>query len=217
MSGSVCNSGSGSECTGCEDSFLDSIFSMFFEPECRDSFVSADTCCGNFDNVKQFSSLIVGALADFDAEKSFSVVQFATNAQLVSSLSSGVQTMSVINQLDYTGGLTNHQAAIQACQGSLQSFDSRKNFILLVTDGVPTVGSVAADVAAAEGAAEAAATSAKSAGTHIIPVFISPNGNDVSALNYMRRLSSDGKVFDVFDFASLNSLQDRLIDEVSCS
>mmetsp|Transcript_34845 Transcript_34845/g.61255 ORF Transcript_34845/g.61255 Transcript_34845/m.61255 type:complete len:972 (+) Transcript_34845:76-2991(+) len=207
MSGSVCNDGMGSECLECRSAFLP----MFFTSECRDRFVSEDTCCNNFANVKEFSSLMVNLLGDFPAEKSFSVVQFATNARLVSGLSSTAQTLPVIGKLDYTGGLTNHASAIQMCQQTLSTFGSRKNFIMLITDGVSSEPEFDP-----EGAAETAAVSAKNDGTFIIPVFISPR-NDWSALAFMRRLSSDGKVFDVTDFDSLNSLQDRLVDQVSCS
>lgn len=67
-----------------------------------------------------------------------------------------------------------------------------------------------------EGAAETAARLVKNDETFIIPVFISPK-NDWSALSFMKRLSSDGRVFDVTDFGSLNSLQQTLVDQVSCS
>mmetsp|Transcript_4144 Transcript_4144/g.9394 ORF Transcript_4144/g.9394 Transcript_4144/m.9394 type:complete len:870 (-) Transcript_4144:132-2741(-) len=208
MSGSVCNGGAGAECVDCQATFIPIIS---FVSECRDSFVSEDTCCNNFANVKEFSSLMVNLLGDLNTEKSFSIVQFATDAQLISGLASADQTVPVIDQLDYTGGLTNHASAIQICQQTLPSEDNRKKFIMLVTDGVSSEPGFDP-----EGAAEAAATSAKSDGTFIIPVFISPN-NDWSALSFMRRLSSDGEVFDVTDFDSLNSLQDRLINQVSCS
>lgn len=210
MSGSVCNDGSGAECSGCRASFLP----MFFSSSCRDSFVDEDTCCNNFANVKEFSGIMVNLLGDFQADKSFSVVQFSTSAEVVSGLSSVEQVSQVINQFDYTGGLTNHESAIQKCQQTLEDSPSsdRKNFIMLVTDGVSSEPGFDP-----EGAAERAASVAKSAGTFIIPVFISPNGNDPSALAFMRRLSSDGKVFDVTDFGSLTSLQDRLVDQVSCS
>jgi len=208
MSGSVCNGDTGSECTGCRAAFLP----MFFDSECRDSSVNEDTCCDNFGIVQEFSSLMVNSLGDFPAEKSFSVVQFATNAQLAGELASAEQTLTVIDRLDYTGGLTNHASAIQMCQGTLPSSGDRKNFIMLITDGISSE-----PFWDPEGEAEEAATSAKSDGTFIIPIFISPYANDWSALAFMSRLSSDGKVFDVTDFESLNGLQDRLVDQVSCS
>lgn len=207
MSGSVCGNSRDRECSNCRASFLP----MLFASECRDNWVSEDTCCNNFAKVQDFSSLIVNVLGDFPAKKSFSVVQFATDARLVSGLKSAEQTISKLEQLDYTGGLTNHGAAIRACQRTLPSSSGfRKNFIMLITDGVSS------EPNDPEGYAEAAATAAKFDGTFIIPVFISPN-NDWSALSFMMRLSSDGKVFDVTDFDSLNSLQDRLVDQVSCA
>lgn len=213
MSGSVCNGGNNSDCLDCKsDDILSTFLPFFFQPECRDSFVDEDTCCSNFKNVKSFGSTMVDLLGDFSADKSFSVVQFANNAQLVSGLSSAGQTSQVIDILQYTGGLTNHAAAINACQRTFPSFGTRKNFILLITDGVPTVPDYDP-----EGSAEYAASSAKRDGTFLIPVFISPYGNNVSALSYMRRLSSDRQVFDVASFDSLESLEDRLVTQVSCS
>lgn len=214
MSGSVCNDGSGSECQSCRAS---SFLPMFFASKCRDNSVDEDTCCDNFAKVKAFSSLMVASLDEFPADKSFSIVQFATNARLVGDLSSTEEVLPVIERLDYTGGLTNHAAAIRTCQQTFSSGGDdddggRKNFVMLITDGVSTEPGF--DPA---GTAEAAAMSAKSEGTFLVPVFISPNGNDPAAYAFMRRLGSDGKVFDVTDFDSLDSLRDRLVDRVSCA
>lgn len=209
MSGSVCNDGDGSDCVSCPGAtFLSTIG---FASECRDTSVSEDTCCTNFAKVKEFSSIMVNSLGNFPAEKLFSVVQFATDAQLVRALSSADDTVLTIDGLEYTGGMTNHESAIQTCQQTLPPFDDRKNFIMLITDGLSSVPEFDP-----ESAAEAAATNAKSDGSFIIPVFISPD-NDLSALEFMSRLSSDGIVFDVTNFDTLTSLQDRLIDQVSCS
>lgn len=215
-SGSVCNDATGDECLNCASraSVLATFLPFLVTNECRDTYLDDDTCCSNFASVKEFSMLMVNLLGDFPAEKSFSVVQFATSASLVSNLSSAEQTQPILGRLDYTGGLTNHAAAIQMCQRTLvPSFGSerKKNFIMLITDGVPSE-----PIFDPEGAAELTATRAKSDGTIIIPVFISPF-NDWTARAFMRRLSSDGKVFDVTDFDSLNSLQERLVEQVSCS
>lgn len=230
MSGSVCNGDSGSDCLECRTSLLGSLLPMFFSSECRDGTVSEDTCCTNFANVKDFSSLVVDALGELPGENSFSVVQFATNAQLVSGRSTAARARAVLDGLDYTGGLTNHAAAIGRCRGSLAASPSgplssddgasvlpwapaaaRRDVLVLVTDGVPS--EPAADP---EGAAAAAARAARDDGIVIVPVFIAPD-NDGSALSFMRGLSSDGEVFDVTDFASLDSVRDRLVQQVSCS
>lgn len=212
MSGSVCNSGTGSECLECRAGALGGFLSVLFGSDCRDSWVSQDTCCNNFGRVKEFAGLMVDSLGSFPADKSFSVVQFATSAELVGGLSSAQRTAAVVAGLDYTGGLTNHAAAIDMCQRTLPYDAGRKNFMMLITDGVSSEPGFDP-----QGAAVAAALRAKSDGTFVVPVFISPNGNDSISLSFMRRLSSDGKVFDVSDFDSLNNLQDRLIDQVSCS
>ena len=212
MSGSVCNDGvDGSTCDECT---VPTIFGIpfTFDYDCRDSYVSEDTCCRNFANVKDFSSTMVYILGLLSGEKSFSMVQFATSAQIISYLDSYEQTRDTIDRLDYTGGMTNHASAIQACQQTLSyGNSSKKNFIMLITDGVPSKPEYDP-----EGAAEAAARTVKTEDTFIIPVFIS-SFYDEDALAFMSRLSSDGKVFDVTDFTSLNSLQDSLVDQVSCS
>ena len=82
---------------------------------------------------------------------------------------------------------------------------------MLITDGVSSEPGFDP-----EGEALAAARVAKTDGTFIIPVFISPD-NDWNARVFMSQLSSDGKVFDVTDFESLSSLKDSLITQVSCS
>ena len=177
--------------------------------------MSQDTCCVNFRNVEEFAGLAVDLLGDFPAAKSFSVVHFATKARTAGGLSSAAKARRTIDQLDYTGGRTNHAAAVRECQRSFSSGGAergaRKNFMLLITDGVSSEPRF--DPA---GAATAAATTAKADGTFIIPVFISQN-NDWSAYRFMKRLSSDNNVFDVTGFAGLNSLLDRLVEQVSCT
>lgn len=210
MSGSVCNEGNGSDCDECRADFLP----LFFDSECKDSGLSEDICCRNFERVQNFAKLIVGRLDEFDARKSFSTVVFASTAKTVGSLGSTSQTIDVLNSLDYSGGTTNHRDAINRCRQTLNSGNpSRKKFILIVTDGVST----APDGLDPESAAEEAAMQAQFLDdAFIIPVFISPF-NDFDALSFMSRLSSDGQVFDVTDFESLASLEERLVEQVSCS
>mmetsp|Transcript_15800 Transcript_15800/g.36401 ORF Transcript_15800/g.36401 Transcript_15800/m.36401 type:complete len:657 (+) Transcript_15800:52-2022(+) len=210
MSGSVCNGGNGSDCGECRADFLP----LLFNSQCRDSGLSEDICCRNFERIQNFAKLIVGRLDEFDAKKSFSTVVFASTAKTVGSLGSTSQTIDVLNSLDYSGGTTNHRDAINRCRQTLNSGNpSRKKFILVVTDGVST----APDGVDPESAAEEAAMQAQFLDdAFIIPVFISPF-NDFDALSFMSRLSSDGQVFDVTDFESLASLEERLVEQVSCS
>lgn len=204
MSGSVCNGGffglGSDDCVGCP------IFG------CRNIFLDQDTCCNDFGTIKTFSQLMIRALAQFPAEKDFSIVQFATDASIVSRPQPANDALATVNNLSYTGGITNHAAAISSCQQSLSSSQNpgRKNFIMLITDGEPTAPENA------EAAATAAAAQAKSDGILIIPIFISPY-YDANALTFMRGLSSDDKVFDVSDFDGLLNLQEALVNQVSCS
>lgn len=163
-------------------------------------------------DVVDFSKNMVEVLGEFPADQSFSVVQFGTYAVLASGLSSMEQTLLSLDRLDYSGGATNHADAINLCQETLSSSQhpDRKKFIMLVTDGVPTIPEYNPQAAATD-----AADDAKDAGTFVIPVFISPT-YDVDTIEFMSGLSSDGQVFDVSDFGSLGSLQDSLVNQVSC-
>jgi len=204
MSGSVCNSfswGNG-DCLGC--SLIEG---------CRNIFLDQDTCCNDFQSIKTFSQLMIRALDEFPAEKDFSIVQFATDASIASFPQPANAALSTVNNLSYTGGITNHAAAIASCQQSLSLSQNpgRKNFMMLITDGEPT-----APENTAEAAANFMAAQAKSNGMFIIPIFISPT-YDAYALSFMRGLSSDDKVFDVTGFDGLLNLQEALVNQVSCS
>jgi hypothetical protein len=84
--------------------------------------------------------------------------------------------------------------------------------MMLITDGVPTTPENDP-----EGTAMSEAIKARDEyGVFIIPVFISPR-YDADAMFFMRGLSNDDKVFDVVDYASLDTLKDSLLEEVSCS
>ncbi|KAL7540437.1 hypothetical protein ACHAXR_010107 [Thalassiosira sp. AJA248-18] len=204
--------GSGSVCSG---DFPMQCLRCFPNVVCQDRGVDQDTCCRNFADVKEFSSLVVNSLADElpTVDKSFSVVQFSKDAAVESELSSATQTLLVLDGIEYFGGYTNHASAIEACKRTFSSTiaDSRQQFILLVTDGVSTWPE-----GNPEGTAEVAAMLAKEDEIVIIPIFISAK-YDEDDLAFMRRLSSNDKVFDVTDFESLNSLQESLVNTVSCS
>ena len=204
MSGSICSSNSG--CINCPN-------------ECRDDVVTVETCCQGFAYIKGFASLLISSLSKFPSDKTFSIVQFANEGKLVSMMESTVEATSTIDELRYTGGITNHAEAIAACRqglmGSLafqQPSTPRKSIMMLITDGVPTTPENDP-----EGAALLEAMQAKEDGVFIIPVFISPR-YDANAFSFMSELSSarNGEVFDVVDYESLDTLKDRLLEEVSC-
>jgi len=223
MSGSICSSSKEalsfeSGCIGCPSD------------TCRDDFVTEGTCCNNFAFIKGFASLMIRSLSRFPADKTFSIVQFATEGRLVSMMESHVEALSTIDELYYTGGITNHAEAISLCRQSLSaslayqhfassassssssSSSSHKSIMMLITDGVPTTPENDP-----EGTAMSEAIKARDEyGVFIIPVFISPR-YDADAMFFMRGLSNDDKVFDVVDYASLDTLKDSLLEEVSCS
>jgi Mg-chelatase subunit ChlD len=155
---------------------------------------------------------MVFALDQFEADKSFSIVQFSTSAQLASGLSSANETMEALDNAQYTGGSTDHADAIRTCQSTFSTSDpNRQNFIMLITDGLPSTTYLYPEIVATE-----EAEYAKDAGTFIIPIFISEN-YDAYAESFMTSLSSDGQVFDVAGFESLDTLKDSLVEQVSCS
>jgi hypothetical protein len=204
-SGSVCNKFLAGECLFCQPSlFCQNLF----------SFLPREQCCQNYVDMVEFSKLMVYTLDNFfEADKSFSVVQFATSAQLASGLSTASETMDALDRMEFSGGATDHADAIRQCQASFDmSPDSnRQNFIMMITDGMPSTDYLNPDLAAEE-----EALYAKEAGTYIIPIFISEN-YDTYADSFMTSLSSDGNVFDVNGFESLGTLADALLDTVSCS
>ena len=196
--GTVCNKDTGFECVACEPELI-----------CYDSELDKGTCCTNFYDLIEFTKSMISALAMTSVESSFSIVPFATNATLVSDLASADEALDSLDALTFTGGRTNHAAAIDSCRTSLQSSpegDNRKNYLLLITDGS------ASEPEGVPGlVAEAAAMEAKSEGIIIIPVMIKQ-----WLYLYLERISSDGTVFDASDFDVLDSLQEKLLAQISC-
>ena len=194
----VCNKDTGFECVACEPELI-----------CYDSELDKRTCCNNFYDLIEFTKSMISALAMISVESSFSIVPFATNATLVSDLASALEALDSLDALTFTGGRTNHAAAIDSCRTSLQSSpegENRKNYLLLITDGS------ASEPEGVPGlVAEAAAMEAKSEGIIIIPVMIKQ-----WLYVYLERISSDGTVFDASNFDVLDSLQEKLLAQISC-
>ena len=192
----VCNKGTGFECASCEPELI-----------CYDPDVGRGTCCNNFLYVLEFVKDMISTFGSFVAARSFSIVPFAADAELVSDLSTADEALASLDALTYTGGSTNHAAAINLCRTSLESSpEDRTNFLLLITDGSPSE-----PVFSPEAEAEAAAEEAKSEGIYIIPLMIK---QEISL--YLQRLSSDGIVFDASDFDDLPSLRETLLAQVEC-
>ena len=104
MSGSVCNQGTGFECENCEPELV-----------CNDVGLGLGTCCNNFLEVIEFTKSLVNSLSNIDVEQSYSLVGFGVDAEVAID---GVLPEDILISLDeivYTGGRTNHAAAIDAC------------------------------------------------------------------------------------------------------
>jgi Mg-chelatase subunit ChlD len=149
----------------------------------------------------EFAKSIIGAFGTVAAQRSFSTVAFATDA-------AASEAMDTLDALTFTGGRTNHAAAINTCRTSLETstLSDRKNFLLLITDGNPSE-----PVSVPEAEAEAAAEVAKSGGVIIVPVMIKQ-----AVSSYLQGISSDGTVLDASDFDAMISLQTTLMAQVEC-
>lgn len=204
MSGSVCNSRSAGLCESCQPLL-----------NCNSGGEKPSLCCPNFSNVVSFTKDLTTALGQLPTDQDFSVVRFGTDVSIASMLDSWRQAIKSINRLTYSGVKTNLAGAIASCQQTLsQSPPGRKNLMLIITDGSPTIPE--RPVNAAENAATAAAATAKGLDTFIIPVLIEEqNPLDRTFIFSRDNISSDGKVF-VSDFQGLNDLQESLFEQVTC-
>lgn len=232
MSGSVCNNGKPLNCGNCSpyddcrDTDPNDSSVWLFEPE---------ICCNNFNDINMFAAdmtsrlydLTVGAAENVVADAATmgtSVVTFATSANVHGVLSTNVNdTLGSLETLSYSGGYTDHKDAIMKCQSTLpptniddsdssSGSSSVQNFIILVTDGIPTRPS-----GDSETYAISAANSAKEEGTIILPVFINSATDNLDQLDYMKQLSYDGSsIWDISSFDSLNTIMESVTSRVLC-
>ncbi|EJK44321.1 hypothetical protein THAOC_37148 [Thalassiosira oceanica] len=152
---------------------------------------------------------MVTELDSFNGDKSYSIVQFASSGSLVQSSGDKDSTIDSVNGLVYTGARTNHAEAIDSCRNALSGTDHNK-YMILITDGVSTLpqpGPINSTFASAD--------LAKGDDINIIPVFITTTSS--GGLQVMSTISSDGKVFNVTDFGSLEAIEQELIDQVRCN
>lgn len=181
------------------------------------------TCCDNFNEVLDFSKIMITTLSSIPADQSYSVVGFANEAAYAvdRSVMTPLNALDVLDELTYTGGKTNHADAINSCRESLLSAsngqEDSKNLILLITDGDPSEpgGKEAALVSAEEAAEEA-----KANGVSIIPVMIVPeiatSGLNPDTVVYLKAISSDNSLFEVDSFDALRTLSGSLLEQISC-
>lgn len=199
MSGSVCNGGVFDFCFSCETDI------------CNKGGFDQNVCCPNFNEIIQFSTSIVSALDHLPMNQAFSLVQFSDDAQLLSSSTTARNAKADLLGLSYTGGRTNTYDALLKCQSSFISPDS-KNFVIIITDGVPSL-----PFPDPRDNAIAQAESMKILGTTIIPVFIETADSFGRGQEFMSQISSDGNVLDVTAFDDLDNLRETLLDQITCN
>lgn len=209
QSGSVCNKSngiSGFECIDCQPAFY-----------CNSPGYDTETCCYNFQLVKDFCRDMIISLDALASDSRFSIVKFSTLASIDSELSTADETVVVLDDMIYSGGLTNHADAISVCQQSFQPADTNngwRNVIVLITDGVPSQPEDRGEEVALEASADA-----KADGSYIIPILVSSTldafTNNLLAL--MEAIASgDGNVLNVENFEELDSVANSLLDRISC-
>lgn len=215
MSGSVCNSGQPLNCYGCQQNYQ----CRDTTPDGNDWLFDESTCCNNFYEIVNFASIMTSRLDELTTQQSMktSVVRFANTGVIESSLTSDVNvTLDKLDNMVYTGGYTHHEAAIHLCHATFPpdsiGDEETKNFIVLVTDGIPTLPSPASN---AQNAAINAASVIRDEGTLLLPVFISTS-NDEDQLDYMKELSYNERVFDINVFDELQGLIESLTSQVLC-
>jgi hypothetical protein len=198
MSGSVCGGG---ECLLCEPM-----------TQCNSNGINKQRCCNNFDNVVEFAKELVQSLGELKTLQDFSMVHFATSADIASTLQNANQASKTLQQLVYSGGSTNLGEGIKLCQQTLDSSAAgRRNLILIITDGYPSQ-----PTSDPVGNAKAAAIDAKNKGTFIIPILIEPTVAGDPAVQLLKEISSDGQVF-LTDFGSIGGLQEVMFEQVVCN
>jgi len=139
-SGVLCSNGTPDEdCTQ---------FSTSCESECTGSSAYCDyPACPNFNiETKNFAKDFIDNLLDEadsqlqidNANVQFSVVTFATMANIDTNLTDSTNAKTTIDNIVYSGGFTNHQDAIRRCQDTLSLAPNGKRFMLLFTAGDST-------------------------------------------------------------------------------
>lgn len=208
MSGSVCSKdfSNPSQCTKCDW-------------RCRDWNLDQNTCCPNFKKIKGFAADVINWINHLQFgvnSRSLSLVTFSGSASTKVQL--GQDVLAGVDGLDYTGGLTNHGAAINHCKSTFDgsSADSQ-NFILLVTDGVATSKNGSFNTADGIEHGKNRANVAKEAGITIETVFINPAQAEADVISYMNELSSSGSHFDVSDFENLGKTVNDIAYKIACS
>ena len=152
----------------------------------------------------------------------FSVVSFGSAAQTVTPLTSADNALNAINNdLDYSGGLTNHEQALIKCKETLPTGpDDPPGFILMVTDGVPTTHGTSGaldETTLPRTKALEAANAIKADGIRVATIHINPSAPNNESTEYMKALASHDAFHDIADFSNLADIVTQVSAEIGCN
>ena len=176
---------------------------------------------------KDFATFLIGNLTASPeiGEARFGIVEFATNSEVTSALTTPVNAINAVNGIVYTGGWTNTEQAIRNCTETLKDSTADEIITVLLTDGAPTTfGEFATGRAPgceADGgpkdspcreAAVTAADEAKAAGISLATVLVSTVSASGSFLE--KNISSPDLYFPATDFSQLDLLVDDIVSRI---
>jgi len=197
-SGSVCSIGSPNQC--------DQLAAGIPSSNC-----DYENNCPSFNNdTKDFARTLITGL-DAVAESSFSVVTFARYANKDIGLTSAISAVNTVDNIHYSGGWTNTQAAIEECRRELENApEDHLKFLVMVTDGLPTNNKAdkpqGSDCTSCYNQAVSEATIAKDDDVTIIAVGVGSVSFDDALL--LDIASDSNHVFSVTDYDQLDTVID---------
>ncbi len=174
-------------------------------------------------NVKNFTTTLISEVEkdlktkDASNELQVSIVEFATDAVITSELTDDVDAAkAAVNNIEYSGGLTNIEQAILKCNETLKFSTADLTAIVLVSDGFPTVnGDPATGFPSGDntGPAVVAADAAKAAGIQIATVYVLGGPSDGSEF-LQEEIVSPGLNFTDLSFPDARELADSILDGI---
>jgi hypothetical protein len=181
-------------------------------------------------NVKNFTKRFIDKfedqLANKGATSQYSVVEFATLADVTIGLTTPAAAKAAVNAIVYSGGYTNLQQGIVKCNQTLASSLADTKVIVVESDGFPNrrFDPALSGETEAQDAAEAAADNAKAADIQIATVYVL--GGPSNGADFLRdSIASDvpispefpeGKLaFADLSFPDAQELADAILDSVN--
>ncbi len=174
-------------------------------------------------NVKNFTTTLISEVEkdlktkDASNELKVSVVEFATNSEVTTALTTPVNAITAVENIEYSGGLTNIEQAILKCNETLKFSTADLTAIVLVSDGFPTVNGFPATGFLPSGdntgPAVVAADAAKAAGIDIATVYVLGGPSDGSEF-LQEEIVSPGLNFTDLSFPDARELADSILDGI---